>query len=547
MLVGGTAVNSPIFRLTAAVLAAAITGCGSAGTSGSLPNAGKAAAMRQVLGSPFTPRDLRPSGQQKIGSGWTFHLRNVAVDDKTKIVYVLDQDVKKIDQVTGAVTTVASGFQNALSIAVDSNSHVVYVVDAGDGTIKAVHPDGMVSTAATGFSKPLAVTVNPNNHILYVSDFGTHEVWEVPPGRHPRLAIAKGLNAYGLSLNPDSGEVYASDPDLNSVFIINRNGAVIPIGSGWRGPLGLAFDVNTHHLYVATIGDGVWDLAPGGSKTLVGSDLKGTLDVAVDPGTNRVYVADVLEKAVYRITKAASEKIPFTFYVAESGIVLSSIAFDPGTRDLYVAGLTGPGGAVIKVFPDGNANALLYGLNATCFLALDSSTHDLYCLTQLGGQILRVAKDKITPVGGSFGNPTAFAIDSSTHDFYVGMSGRVDKVAPDGTSTLFEKGFSPAGIVVDPRTHDVYISDLSSVRRYTPDGSVAEHIADLGSPGLLAFDRVSNTLYVQTAGNVKTVAPDRKVTTIGTNFGIIVGLAVDQLDGTAYEANLGAVIWKFTP
>jgi sugar lactone lactonase YvrE len=523
-----------------------IAGCGS-GASGSLPNAHSAVGVRPAFGSAVASRSLRPWGQQKIGSDWTFHLRSVAIDEKTKIVYVLDQDVKKIDPVTGAVITVASGFQNALTIAVDSSTHIVYVVDAGDGTIKAVHPNGTISTAATGFDRPLGLTVNPNNHILYVSDYGTHKVWEVPPGQRPQVAIAKGLNAYGLSLNPDSGEVYASDPDLNSVFIINRNDAVIPIGSGWRGPLGVTFDVHTHHLYVATIGDGVWDLAPGGSKTLVGSDLKGTQYVSVDPGTNRLYVSDVLEKAVYRITKAASEKIPFNFYVAESGISLQSIAFDPGTRDLFVAGLTGPGGAVIRVFPDGNANAWLYGLPDTCLLAVDSSTHDLYCLTQLRGVILKVTNGHTTTVGGNFANPSAFAIDPGTHDFYVGYSDRVDKVAPNGTSTPFEKGFSPAGIVVDPRTHSVYVSDRSVVRRYAPDGSVAEHIDNLGYPGLLAFDRVTNTLYVQTLGNVKTLSADRKVETIGTNFGIIVGLAVDQLDGTAYEADLGAVIWKFTP
>lgn len=128
----------------------------------------------------------------------------------------------------------------------------------------------------------------------------------------------------------------------------------------------------------------------------------------------------------------------------------------------------------------------------------------LYTLSGQGGFIYKIdaATGSVTTIGSGFSGPLGGAVDADTNFYFSAYNqGRIYKVKPDDSYTLFASGFSgPTGLVVGPSGDTLYVSNYNnnSISKVAlGDSSVHSWIQGNGinGPDGLVFDS-DNNLYI---------------------------------------------------
>jgi uncharacterized repeat protein (TIGR01451 family) len=125
----------------------------------------------------------------------------VALDGSVLVADTGSRLVRRIAQPGGVVTTVASGFQSPVGIAVNAAGEIF----VGDGTvIQKIATDGTVSVFASGFNQPAALAFDSLGN-LYVADTGNNAIRRVAPSALVTTVVEPGVLNTPTGLAFDTG------------------------------------------------------------------------------------------------------------------------------------------------------------------------------------------------------------------------------------------------------------------------------------------------------------------------------------------------------
>lgn len=203
-------------------------------------------------------------------------------------IYVADSAnnaIRKVTIASGAVATLATGFNGPIGVAVD-NAGNVFVADTSNHVIKKVTPGGVVTVQAgasgtigstndtmanSRFFNPQGIAVNGAGTFIYVADSGNNLVRRIDvaaaAGAGAVTTIATGFKPYGLALNAAGTMLYVTDYNGHTIRSITLGANTLATVAGtigtsgstdspalFKNPAGVAVD-SAGDLYVADTGN----------------------------------------------------------------------------------------------------------------------------------------------------------------------------------------------------------------------------------------------------------------------------------------------------
>jgi sugar lactone lactonase YvrE len=203
---------------------------------------------------------------------------------------------------SGTRETFSSGIVNPTSMAVDAQSRL-YVSSRFEGTVYRVAADGSVQPFATDLGVACGLAFSADG-TLYVGDrSGT--IFRVDrDGRAETFAsLPPSVAAFHLAIGPDD-VLYVTGPTFSSydsLYRIDRHGAVTTRYAGFGRPQGLAFDPRGQLFVIEALAgsSGLYRIPPAGDPELVLSG-PGLVGVAFDPRGGLVVASN---ETAYRLAR----------------------------------------------------------------------------------------------------------------------------------------------------------------------------------------------------------------------------------------------------
>ena len=144
---------------------------------------------------------------------------------------------------SGAREPFVHGLVNPTSMVVGPDG-LLYVSSRFEGRVYRVQPDGQFEIVASDLGVACGLAFGADGE-LYVGDRSGTVFRMEPGGRTETFAsVPSSVAAFHLAMSPE-GTLYVSAPTLatyDSLFAIDRNGHVRPVGVPFGRPQGLAFD-----------------------------------------------------------------------------------------------------------------------------------------------------------------------------------------------------------------------------------------------------------------------------------------------------------------
>ena len=234
----------------------------------------------------------------------------------------------------------------------------LYVAIYQQNSLYEINPAGTQSTVASGFNQPLAVAVDATGTVFIGQTFngevkkvtnGVVSTLTTLPGSFPELAIGR------------LGHLFATQRAAGTIVeITSNNGTQSTYASGFKEPDGLAFDKNGN-LFVAENGYGgnvsiISKTTPGGVRTTFASGFYNAEGLAFDPAGN-LYLAETGHSTIYKFTPDGTKTL-FTSAIP----LVRNLAFD-AAGNLFVSG-GGGSNAIYKVTPSGSVSVFKSGIAA---------------------------------------------------------------------------------------------------------------------------------------------------------------------------------------
>jgi YVTN family beta-propeller protein len=502
----------------------------------------------------------------------------------------------------GEAPTVQAG-ANPVSDVVDPNTHTVYVINGGDGTVSVINDASCNATNQSGCGQAVVSTLNVGaDGLSLVIDQATHTLYV---GQSDTVAMINTTtcNASNVSgcdataptapvgsfpgfaaLDAATNTVYVPNINENTVSVIDGNtcNATVQIGCAGTGTVtagngATQVDINDqkHTAYVANYNDGTVSLID--TATCNGIVRSGCNDrfptVAVGPGPSADVIDPASDTVYVEIGPAGDGSLGS---VAMINGAICNVTHTGGCRQ---APATTPDGAGPISMTENPITRTVYAVNqgdsdisvidaATCNATVSYGCRQVPPALSIGGP----TNSMIT----NFNGAGSVAVDQSTDTLYA-TSQVEDNVSVlngatcDASHTTGCTRFAPTttvgnstqGVADDPATHTVYVTnrgddtvsvintaicdaaDPAGCHRAWPTLKVGNFAQDL------RVDVATDTIYVVN-GNDNTVsvingATCNALTGAGCNqtaATVPVGsfpfaLTVDQLTDTVYVANSG--------
>jgi len=188
-----------------------------------------------------------PLGVAVDGAGDVFFAQNGGEDGAGNVVKVSP---------SGTTTTVASGlsFSNSyfVGVATDGAGDVFVVQTNGNPIVLKISPSGATTTVGSGLISPEGVAVDGKGDV-FISDDGLGEVLEVPAGGGPQATLASGLfGSFRLAVDV-KGDVFVVEVNSDGsgqILEVTASGSQTTVVSGLIAPRGVAVDI-AGDLYIA--------------------------------------------------------------------------------------------------------------------------------------------------------------------------------------------------------------------------------------------------------------------------------------------------------
>jgi DNA-binding beta-propeller fold protein YncE len=285
------------------------------------------------------------------------NITGVAVDSTTQEVYVADSQNHRIQKFRLAkhcrigTTKVVPGvcfvkkwgnqgqsdgqFVHPWDVAVDSSTHQVYVLDAGNSRIQVFTSNGDYITkwgnhgSGNGeFYSPYGIGVDSSSHEVYVADTNNHRVQKfqlAKPCPSGTTQIAPGVcfvtrwGSYGqengkfwfpedVTIDSSTHEVYVADTQNSRIQKFDRMGNFTMTWNSWgegdlylHRPRGVGVDSSTHQVFAADTdmdrivvftNNGAY-ITKWGKHGSGNGEFYGPIGVDVDYSTHNAFVAEM--------------------------------------------------------------------------------------------------------------------------------------------------------------------------------------------------------------------------------------------------------------
>lgn len=224
-----------------------------------------------------------PGTSTTTGSGYTPN--GIAVDSAGRVYFTDTTSKSVVRTVSGAATTVASGFTVPTGVAADAAGDI-FVADSSANTITEVPVAATKFILSSSVSNPHGLTTDGFGR-LYVADTGNNRVLIFAPGAlTPTVAAFTGLNAPQAVAVDLSGDIYAID----SSHVVELTPAGVQTTVAASGGTGVAVDP-AGNILITTGTTLVEYPASGGASATINSALNTPKGVALD-GVGNAYIAD---------------------------------------------------------------------------------------------------------------------------------------------------------------------------------------------------------------------------------------------------------------
>lgn len=323
-------------------------------------------------------------------------------------------------------TTIPTG-SGPWSVAVNSNTNKIYVLNKNDNNIEIIDGDNLNNKCFVNISKATAVAVNPETNKIYVTSLGNRLTVIDGTTKNITNIIPVGETPCSIAVDEIRNIIYVANHFGNNVTIIDGNTnkfiATVPVGTC---PNGIEVNPNTNKIYVAN--------QDSGNVTVIDGDTKSTTNVntgaqpssiAVNLVTNKIYVANGSGCGVTIIDGATN-----SINNINVGGYTTAVAVNSGNNKIYLSDgsygqldIIDGGTYEITKVPVGNSP---YGI------ALNTQTQNIYVnnyedntLTILDGHTYNVAYD----ANGGTGNGTS---DTYNYNVSDGVTVKANTFINDG-------------------------------------------------------------------------------------------------------------------
>jgi sugar lactone lactonase YvrE len=423
----------------------------------------------------------------------------ITFDAPRNVFYISDtfnQRIRKIDPVTGIITTVAGTGQFSFNgntdpqtghpLATEANltfpgppafdaSGNFYVNDGGGAMVRRVDAvTGFISTVAGGNAR--AGTATAGSTVVTMSDTS---------------GFSAGIAVFGPGLPPLGATVVSVTPNLSiTIAPAPTQGGAITLTTTARGYGG-----------------------DGGPATAAMIYLPVAL--FLDPSGN-LYISDAVNQRVFCVN------------LSNANVTVFGKVIQPGNIATVVGGGTGPFSDPAQIGDGGPATAAHLGSPGS--LAFDSEGN--LFISDGGYRIRRVdhAAATITTIAG--GIPGNFKFDlGPSNQGAVGPAG----ITVDGSGNLLiaDDGFNCVRMIAPPLDGTGIISTVAGGGTPPLNDNGPATAANLNSPALIAFDASGNLFFVDSGNNrIRRIdATTQIITTVVGNGGVTNPMQTDLGDG----------------
>lgn len=387
-------------------------------------------------------------------------------------------------------------------LVVNPSSHLVYVLNAGSGSVSVVDSNLLTVRKTILVGKtPMAIAANPSANMVYVANAGSGTISAIV-GVQAAVTWTVGGKPSTLVVDSALGKVFVGDTGRHQIEILDAaKGTVLGTVALPAPPAAMALNIATHDLWIAggAGGSGFVAVIDGTKnqivKTLSGSTIpSGITSISVDPVTNVAVVASPAGANTGEIVAIdANNNYSVTDEPYNSGQKPMATVYDPGGDQFYIS--DNGDGYIAITGGDG-----LLGLDDTIStqeigntsLALNTSSNQLAVATPAakGGFLV----DLVSPLSANIVHdfdaglmPTQMCFDPTLNRFFVSNSGdntvSVFDITPHSTIAAYEGDFSGETvsynyISANPATGMIYTLRLGNLF------AINESQAAIGATGL---------------------------------------------------------------
>jgi YVTN family beta-propeller protein len=243
-------------------------------------------------------------------------------------------------------------------VAINPNTHTVYVANEASGTVSVINEKTNTVTATIPVGVfPVGIDINLNTNKVYVENGGSFTLSVIDGNTNTVTATLStlGYSRYGVAINPNTNAVYVTSNNDNLLYVLNGNTntvtAKILVGSD---PSQVAVNPSSNTIYVSNLLDNTVSVINGSTNTVTATIPVGNEPgtIAVNPLTNKVYVTIDNGGNTVSVINGNTNTITATIPVGSAPL---GNAVNMLTNTIYVANHDGTTVSVIN----GNTNKVI--------------------------------------------------------------------------------------------------------------------------------------------------------------------------------------------
>ncbi len=297
-------------------------------------------------------------------------------------------------------------------------------------------------TVVPGFRHPKGLAVNPQTHLLYVASRTDDRVYMLDSLTLQVLNSVKvGKEPWGVAVNTQTNKVYIANFGAANVYVLDgATLAILEVIHVGPNPTFVGINEATNRVFVVTYGNSGFAILDGASDTLLNikpARVAGAWGLAVNSNLNRLYISGRDNRGEIATLDGNAPWNAFEQFVypcGEQGSSAYELDFNPANNKLYVA--CAPSGSVNR--------AAIFRVSA--------------------GGLTRLAWTPIGAGGGDGGGGVAVN-PTTGNAFFTNALDNTVSVISGSTNTVIATiptGVNPFGLAVDPATGRVYVGDRDS-------------------------------------------------------------------------------------